>query len=59
MAPDTGQADVVIVGGGYSGTMLAAELARRGYRVVRFWNGDVMNNLAGVLDVIRMELDGN
>ena len=32
MAPDTGPADVVIVGGGFSGTMLAAELARRGVR---------------------------
>jgi very-short-patch-repair endonuclease len=35
-----------------------AELARRGYRVIRFWNNEVMENLAGVLDTIRRELDG-
>jgi very-short-patch-repair endonuclease len=34
-----------------------AELGRRGYRVVRFWNRDVMHNLAGVLEIIRGELD--
>src|SRR6202022_282622 len=28
------------------------EIARRGYRVVRFWNNDVLHNLAGVLEVI-------
>src|ERR1700736_4465673 len=33
------------------------EIARRGYRVVRFWNNDVMHNLAGVLEVVRRELD--
>jgi very-short-patch-repair endonuclease len=27
-------------------------LARNGYRVIRFWNGDVMRNLPGVLHVI-------
>jgi very-short-patch-repair endonuclease len=27
------------------------EIARRGYRVIRFWNNDVMHNLAGVLEV--------
>jgi very-short-patch-repair endonuclease len=31
-------------------------IARRGYRVIRFWNSDVMNNLAGVLELIRQEL---
>ncbi len=30
--------------------------ARHGYRVIRFWNGDVIDNLAGVLGVIRQEL---
>jgi very-short-patch-repair endonuclease len=33
------------------------ELERRGYRIVRFWNNDVMHNLAGVLEAIRRELD--
>ena len=32
------------------------EIARRGYRVIRFWNNDVMHNLAGVLEVIGQEL---
>jgi very-short-patch-repair endonuclease len=32
------------------------ELRRRGYRVLRFWNGDVMENLAGVLEVIGREV---
>jgi very-short-patch-repair endonuclease len=35
----------------------SAELARRGYRVVRFWNNEVLANLEGVLDTIRRELD--
>ena len=34
-----------------------AELARHGYRVVRFWNGDVLSSLAGVLETIRLELE--
>ena len=32
-------------------------IARRGNRVIRFWNNDVMHNLAGVLEIIRRELD--
>jgi very-short-patch-repair endonuclease len=36
----------------------SAELLRRGYRVIRFWNNDVLHNLAGVLERIRQELDG-
>ena len=32
------------------------ELARRGYRVIRFWNGDVIENLPGVLEIILREL---
>ncbi|HKX06815.1 MAG TPA: endonuclease domain-containing protein [Stellaceae bacterium] len=33
------------------------ELARYGYRVVRFWNTDVMENLEGVVEAIRKELE--
>ena len=33
------------------------EIAPRGYRLIRFWNGEVMDNLAGVLETIRRELD--
>ncbi|HEY1723244.1 MAG TPA: endonuclease domain-containing protein [Magnetospirillaceae bacterium] len=33
------------------------ELAQYGYRVVRFWNNDVQDNLAGVLEAIRLELE--
>src|SRR5437763_11637623 len=33
------------------------EIARHGYRVIRFWNGDVVNNLSGVLERIRQELE--
>jgi very-short-patch-repair endonuclease len=32
-----------------------AELARFGYRVIRFWNNDVTDNLAGVLETVRGE----
>ena len=33
------------------------ELIRRGYRVIRFWNGDIMENIGGVLEAIRRELE--
>jgi very-short-patch-repair endonuclease len=33
------------------------EIVRRGYRVIRFWNNDVMDNLAGVLQAIQQELE--
>ena len=26
------------------------------YRVIRFWNGDVIENLPGIIEVIRREL---
>jgi very-short-patch-repair endonuclease len=32
------------------------EIAHYGYRVIRFWNGDVMENLEGVLETVRREL---
>ena len=38
-------------------TARTAELGRRGYGVIRFWNNDVLDNLAGVLERIREELD--
>src|SRR5215472_18236272 len=34
-----------------------AEIADHGYRVIRFWNNDVMENPAGVLHIIREELN--
>jgi len=33
------------------------ELAQRGYRVIRFWNRDVIENLEGVVETIRRALD--
>ncbi|MBV8333964.1 MAG: endonuclease domain-containing protein [Alphaproteobacteria bacterium] len=33
------------------------QIARHGYRVIRFWNGDVIENLAGVVQVIKQELE--
>jgi very-short-patch-repair endonuclease len=30
----------------------SVELARRGYRVIRFWNNEVLENLDGVLETI-------
>ena len=37
----------------------SAELAQRGYRVIRFWNNDVLANLDGVLEAIRGALDAD
>jgi very-short-patch-repair endonuclease len=34
-----------------------AELSRYGYRVIRFWNTDVVENLEGVLETIRQALE--
>jgi len=33
------------------------ELARLGYRVIRFWNSDVIENVEGVLEMIRQALE--
>ena len=35
----------------------SAELAAMGYRVIRFWNNEVIENVEGVLQVIMMVLD--
>jgi very-short-patch-repair endonuclease len=35
-----------------------ADLERQGYRVLRFWNSDVLQNLEGVLTVILSTLEG-
>ena len=34
----------------------SAYLEAKGYRVLRFWNGDVMNNIVGVMGLILEEL---
>jgi very-short-patch-repair endonuclease len=34
----------------------SAELAHHGYRVLRFWNNDVLDNLDGVLETIAQTL---
>jgi len=35
----------------------SAWLRKEGYRVIRFWNNEVLGNLAGVVDVLEQELD--
>jgi BirA family biotin operon repressor/biotin-[acetyl-CoA-carboxylase] ligase len=35
----------------------STEIARHGYRVLRFWNNEVIENLPGVLERIREELE--
>ena len=34
-----------------------AELAAHGYRIIRFWNNDVLENLDGVMETIRRALE--
>ncbi|MGO8914720.1 MAG: endonuclease domain-containing protein, partial [Stellaceae bacterium] len=34
-----------------------AELAAHGYRVIRFWNNEVLESLEGVLETIRRDLE--
>ena len=36
-----------------------AWLERRGWRVVRFWNNDILANPAGVEEVVLQELEGH
>ncbi len=53
---------VVELDGGHHADSIEADAERthiieaHGYRVVRFWNSDVMNNLDGVLETILEEL---
>lgn len=35
----------------------SGDMARHGYRVIRFWNNDVLENLDGVMETIRRELE--
>jgi very-short-patch-repair endonuclease len=51
---------VEVDGGQHSGSKQDAvrdrRLAEEGYRIVRFWNHDVLRNIEGVLIVIQQEL---
>ena len=53
---------VIEVDGGQHATQQQAdavrtsEIALRGYRVIRFWDGDVIRNLSGVLEAIAREI---
>jgi hypothetical protein len=38
-------------------TARSRELLHRGYRVIRFWNNEVLGNMIGVLAAILRELD--
>jgi very-short-patch-repair endonuclease len=35
----------------------SAELASHGYRVIRFWNNEILDNLDGVLETVRRALE--
>jgi very-short-patch-repair endonuclease len=54
---------VIELDGGQHAAQIAAdaersvELARHGYRVIRFWNNEVIDNLDGVLQVVRQALE--
>ncbi len=54
---------VIELDGGQHATQVAADdrrtaaLAARGYRVIRFWNHDVLGNLDGVLAAIKEALE--
>ena len=37
----------------------SVELVQRGYRVIRFWNNEVLDNLDGVLETIRRALESD
>lgn len=54
---------VIEIDGGQHAVALETDARRtralnaRGYRVIRFWNNDVLENLEGVLEAIVAELD--
>src|SRR5579883_871395 len=54
---------VIELDGGQHADRMAAdeqrsvELARHGYRVIRFWNNEILDNLDGVLEAIRQALE--
>ena len=54
---------VIEIDGGQHATAIARDAARsreleaKGWRVIRFWNGDVTSNLEGVLQVIAAEIE--
>ena len=54
---------VIEIDGGQHATTVARDTARsrmlaaRGWRVMRFWNSDVMSNLPGVLETIAAEIE--
>lgn len=54
---------IVELDGGQHATQLAADATRtealeaRGYLVLRFWNNDVLKNLEGVVESIKLTLD--
>ena len=54
---------VIEIDGGQHATAACRDSARtrmleaRGWRVIRFWNSDVLGNLAGVLETIAAELE--
>ena len=53
---------VIEIDGGQHATAIARDNARtrvleaRGWRVIRFWNSDVMGNIEGVLETIDAEI---
>jgi very-short-patch-repair endonuclease len=53
---------IELVGGQHAERMAAddrrsAELARHGYRVIRFWNNEVLEHLDDVLETVRRALE--
>ena len=49
----------VFGGSGFIGAQVVRALAKRGYRVIRFWNTDVLKNTDGVVEQILLELESS